>query len=72
MKTLFLYMQDDLDYFFFEKEGDYSHLHHTFFNFEKEECWDELAHITNFLEDTDKLKTPTKDWDFFVVVGHAN
>lgn len=74
-KTLFLFTdyQEDVFHkmrsFFFEKEGDYSHLDNTFINSldnrEKErELWDIMK------ESIERLCVmPTKDWDFFVKTG---
>lgn len=81
-KTLFLFIdyQDKDDVFFFEKEGDYSYLADTYINLgddlKKEDelgeiLWGEDYEIMlkelKFI--VDKLKMPTKDWDYFVKTG---
>ena len=70
-KTLFLFIdyQDKDDVFFFEKEGDNSHLNNTFINAgENEEKENELWDIMK--ESIERLCVmPTKDWDFFVKTG---
>jgi hypothetical protein len=70
MKTLFLYIDDD-NVFFFEKEGNFSHLHEVIINCSDEEKnVEELMDILNNLISHDKkLSYPTKDWDYFVRVG---
>ena len=70
-KTLFLFIdyQDKDDVFFFEKEGDYSHLNNTFINAgENEKKENELWDIMK--ESIERLCVmPTKDLDFFVKTG---
>lgn len=80
MKTLFHNISDDIEHiFFFELEGDYSHLDQTIINSSNDtKKWAELNSILygeNMEDNTEweykitRLDKPTKDWDFFVTVG---
>jgi len=69
MKTLFIVIDTESPYYFFEKEGDYRHLDGN----EVDYVYgiDEYDELYNLIEDLDKheiLKEPAKDWDFFVTV----
>jgi len=76
-KTLFLFINyegGEEDTFFFEREGDYSHLNNTCINAgEDDDKEDELLDlmVRIWAEDSpiEKLRKPTKDWDFFVMCG---
>lgn len=89
-KTLFLFINreeggffDTDEAFFFEKDGDYSHLNNTFINEMKDEekeaeLFDLMGgsisregdvETLEFPTDINALKIPTKDWDFFVMCG---
>ena len=77
MKTLFLFDQCGCETpFFFEKEGDYSHLNGAYINSvdtSNEHC-NELQTLLydndgELLHSIELLDKPTKDWDFFVIVG---
>lgn len=77
-KTLFLYdtCGEDCPYFF-EKEGNYSHLDMTYVNSynASEKNIDELLTILYGTSEganemiIHKLSAPTKDWTYFVRVG---
>jgi len=85
-KTLFLFINyegGEEHTFFFEREGDYSHLNNTCINAgEDGDKEDELLDLMGedlefgdgsispgFALHIDKLKEPTKDWDYFVMCG---
>lgn len=75
MKTLFLFIQSSCieDTFFFELDGDYSHLYSTYIN----ECdnKDNIDELSSLVYDekgkikVHKLQFPTKDYNFFVKCG---
>lgn len=77
MKTLFLYRNNEMEAFFFEKEGDFSHLNGLVVNMsENEKLIDELLTLLYGSPEgstmvVEKLEAPTKDWAWFVTVGEA-
>ena len=74
MKTLFLFDQcGEEEPKFFELEGDFSHLNQVYVNsLDKQSEQEELTNIlyTEAGHIRQKLfLQPTRDWDFFVLVG---
>lgn len=70
MKTLFLYTDSDIEFYFFEKIGDYRHLHNHVVNGDlSQKQSDEIVEITENITNEEKLYEPTKDWDYFVKIG---
>jgi hypothetical protein len=73
IKTLFLFNSPYERPFFFEKEGDFSHLEGTYLQSTENE--DKQTELNNLMYDQtcdqifEKLDKPTKDWTYFVVVG---
>lgn len=73
MKTLILFEMIPEDSFFFEASGDFRQLQDIYIN-----CCDDKNLIKELTElvytddgeiKVEKLKEPTKDWDFFVKCG---
>lgn len=66
-KTLFLIL-DASEVYFFEKEGNYTHLNGVFTEYTEDEILcNELINIIKSIELP--LLTPTKDWTYFVKCG---
>jgi len=70
MKTLFLYIDSEMEHFFFEKEGDYQYLDGIMVNScsADEKLIDQVCELLDY-KDFTTLSEPSKDWDFFVTIG---
>ena len=79
MKTLVMFNQfesynEEPDVFFFELEGDYSHLNNVFIGSYPSDA-SNTTELTGLVYDEDGkkkvqvLSKPTKDWDFFIYCG---